>query len=268
MEGHGPDKRRVLEYETSRRMFLRGVAAAGVGAAVAALWEPSHVARVGAARANAAAATGIASARVHDSMWTPDGGDGPGDASADQRYWVAHLLRRAGFGATATDLDYYAPLGPAGTVDALLNYQNTVDPAMDYVNAAGLDLTKVTDAQRAWLIRMIYTTRPLQEKMTLFWHGLLTSGISKVGGRYLNTMIAQNEFLRANATGTSENLLKGISRDPAMMVWLDLQTSSKQHPNENFARELMELFSLGIGHYTETDVRESARAFTGYQLTL
>ncbi len=258
-----PQRHRRTGAVASRRAFLRGAAAAGVGAAIVTMWDPANLAQVRKARA---AAAGTASARSGTrGAWVADGGGIRGQA-ADGRAQMAHLLRRAGFSATQAEIDAMMPLGIAGAVDALLNYDQVQDPALDYANGVGLDLSKTTDAIRWWLLRMIYTTRPLQEKLTLFWHGLLTSSVSKVGQRYLNTMLAQNEFLRANATSSYDVLLKGISRDPAMMVWLDLQTSTKAHPNENFARELQELFSLGIGNYTETDVREAARAFTGYQL--
>ena len=259
-------RRTVTDQELSRRTFLRGIAAAGIGTAMAGLWEPAHVAQVrGATRASAAGLPrGPGSV---SNVMAADGGPGRDQTGSDQSVWMAHLLRRAGFAATTADLQDYLPLGINGAVDKLLNFATDSDPGLDAANGAGLDVSKIADAQRWWLMRMVYTNRPLQEKMTLFWHGILTSGVAKVSGRYLNTMLAQNEFLRANALGTSEVLLKGISRDPAMMVWLDLQTSSKAHPNENFARELMELFSLGIGNYTESDVREGARAFTGYQLT-
>ncbi|HZQ37171.1 MAG TPA: DUF1800 domain-containing protein, partial [Dehalococcoidia bacterium] len=256
--------RRAPGGGATRRAFLRGAAAAGVGAAIASMWDPAHLAQMRAAQARATgAAIGARSGR--SGAWVADGGGARGQAT-DGRAQMAHLLRRAGFSATPAEIDAMMPLGIAGAVDALLNYGQVPDPALDRANGAGLDLSKSTDAIRWWLLRMIYTTRPLQEKLTLFWHGILTSSVAKVGQRYLNTMIAQNEFLRANATSTYDVLLKGISRDPAMMVWLDLQTSTKAHPNENFARELQELFSLGIGNYSETDVREAARAFTGYQL--
>src|SRR6185437_16065398 len=94
-----------------------------------------------------------------------------------------------------------------------------------------------------------------------FWHGLLTSARSKVRA---DMLYVQNQFLRSHALDTFPNILKGISKDPAMMVWLDLETNRKGHANENYARELMELFSMGVGNYTEQDVRESARAFTGW----
>ena len=259
-------RRTLTDQELSRRTFLRGIAAAGIGTAMAGLWEPAHVAQVrGATPASAAGlARGLGSV---SNVMVADGGPGRDQTGSDQSAWMAHLLRRAGFAATTADLQDYLPLGINGAVDKLLNFATGSDPGLDAANGAGLDVSKIADAQRWWLMRMVYTNRPLQEKMTLFWHGILTSGVAKVSGPYLNTMLAQNEFLRANALGTSEVLLKGISRDPAMMVWLDLQTSSKAHPNENFARELMELFSLGIGNYTESDVRDGARAFTGYQLT-
>jgi uncharacterized protein (DUF1800 family) len=178
---------------------------------------------------------------------------------------LQHLLRRAGFGASPSDLAIYRPLGLTGTVDRLLNFSAVDNRALDQRLAQlNLDLTKRPDLVRWWQLRMIYTARPLEEKMTLFWHGLLTSAFSKVPGT--QAMLNQNQFFRANALGRFPDILKGISRDPAMMIWLDLQTNRKGHANENYARELMELFSLGIGHYTETDVRESARAFTGWSL--
>jgi uncharacterized protein (DUF1800 family) len=102
--------------------------------------------------------------------------------------------------------------------------------------------------------------------MTLFWHGLLTSGLEKVGPKRATLLLDQNQFFRDHAFDTFDVLLKGVVRTPAMMLWLDLQTSRKGQPNENYARELMELFTLGAGNYTEEDVRESARAHTGYSI--
>jgi len=264
VDGQGRSERRPGGI-ASRRAFLRGAATAGVGAALVTLWEPANLGRVRSAQAAMALDGAARRSRSHNA-WIAEGGDGGRNQTADDRAQMAHLLRRAGFSATPAEVDALLPLGIAGAVDFLLNYDQVADPALDYANGVGLDLSKTTDAIRWWLLRMIYTTRPLQEKLTLFWHGILTSAVSKVGQRYLNTLLAQNEFLRANATSTYDVLLKGISRDPAMMVWLDLQTSTKAHPNENFARELQELFSLGIGNYSEDDVREAARALTGYQL--
>ena len=113
-----------------------------------------------------------------------------------------------------------------------------------------------------WGERMLATTRPLEEKLTLFWHGHFATGNTKV--RDTRMMLQQNEMLRANANGNFEDLLMGILRDPAMLVYLDNGENVKDHPNENFGRELLELFSLGVGNYTERDIREGARAFTGW----
>ncbi len=183
-----------------------------------------------------------------------------------ERAWLAHLLRRAGFGASQGELDRFQSMGLTPTVDYLLNYESVDDSALEArILSLNLDLTRPQDLERWWLVRMLYTKRPLQEKMVLFWHGLLTSGISKV--QRADRMLNQNQLFRQQALGQFDVLLKAISRDPAMLVWLDSESNRRQAPNENFARELMELFSLGVGNYTETDVRESARAFTGYFLT-
>ena len=182
-----------------------------------------------------------------------------------QRARVRYLSRRAGFGATSAEVETYLELGLAGTIDFLLDYERADNSALDArIASMNLDLTKLQDIQRNWLVRMVYTQRPLQEKMTLFWHGILTSGASKVGR--VDRMWTQNELLRKNALGDFRVVLKAMSRDPAMLVWLDSQSNRKAAPNENFARELMELFSMGVGNYTEQDVRESARAFTGWGL--
>lgn len=156
-------------------------------------------------------------------------------------------------------------MGLSATVDYLLDYENVENTAVEArLQSLNLDLTKIPDLQRWWLLRMIYTQRPLQEKMTLFWHGLLTSGIRRVGRA--DYMLKQNELFRSNALGRYDDMLMAISRDPAMLIWLDSRNNRKSAPNENFARELMELFTMGVGNYTETDVREGARAFTGYFL--
>jgi uncharacterized protein (DUF1800 family) len=113
-----------------------------------------------------------------------------------------------------------------------------------------------------WASRMLTTRRPLEEKLTLFWHGHFATGENKV--RDYRMMLRQNEMLRARASGKFRDLLVGILKDPAMLVFLDNGENVKQHPNENFGRELLELFSMGVGNYTERDVREAARAFTGW----
>jgi hypothetical protein len=113
-----------------------------------------------------------------------------------------------------------------------------------------------------WANRMLTTPRPLEEKLTLFWHGHFASGQNKT--RDYRMMLRQNELFRAHASGNFRDLLMGILKDPAMLVYLDNGENVKAHPNENFGRELLELFTMGVGHYTEHDVREAARAFTGW----
>jgi hypothetical protein len=113
-----------------------------------------------------------------------------------------------------------------------------------------------------WANRMLTTNRPLEEKLTLFWHGHFATGENKV--RDYRMMRRQNEMFRAQAAGTLRGLLVGILKDPGMLVYLDNAENIKKHPNENFGRELLELFSMGVGNYTEPDVREAARAFTGW----
>ena len=121
-----------------------------------------------------------------------------------------------------------------------------------------------TQVRAWWLFRMVYTPHPLREKLTLFWHNHFATSNAKVNN--LGFMLGQNQLLRRHALGNFAELLQDISKDPAMMVWLDTNQSKKGMPNENYARELMELFSLGIGNYTEQDIREAARAFTGWEI--
>jgi uncharacterized protein (DUF1800 family) len=191
------------------------------------------------------------------------------------RQQIAHLLRRAGFGAGAADLDYYTSLGFEGAVDRLVNYDSVDDSDTERAIARLRDDNpNPANAERpeygnpalemaAWLTRMLLTKRPLQEKMTFFWHGLLTSSIREV--KVATLMAQQNALYRSMALPTSyRDMIKAVARDPAMLVYLDNNTNVKGKPNENWARELMELFTLGIGNYTEQDVREAARAFTGW----
>jgi uncharacterized protein (DUF1800 family) len=124
----------------------------------------------------------------------------------------------------------------------------------------------VLDLRRWWLEQMMNGPAPLLEKMTLFWHGHFATSVQKVKDGYW--MWLQNDTLRRNALGSFAALVKKISRDPAMMIYLDLQQSRREHPNENWGRELMELFTVGIGNYSEQDIREAARAFTGYRIDM
>ncbi|TMC93995.1 MAG: DUF1800 domain-containing protein [Chloroflexi bacterium] len=181
---------------------------------------------------------------------------------------IGHLLRRGGFGASPEELSAYQNLGFGGAVDRLINYQQvSEDDTENRLKALNLNLVKPIDQQRWWLLRMAWTQRPLLEKMTLFWHGVLVSSYRKVGGaRAYGRMMVQNQFFREHAFDTFDNILLGITTDPAMLFYLDLTKSTKKAPNENYARELMELFTLGLGHYTQQDVYEAAAALTGWHV--
>jgi hypothetical protein len=185
----------------------------------------------------------------------------------DPRVRMQHLLRRAGFAPSDAEVRHALDLGPDATLDALLNPEKTPDglPAALQSFDPG-NQPRPQDLAAWWMGRMTATATPSLEKMTLLWHGWHTSGFDKLGPRGTPLMYQQNVFQRANAFGRFGDILKGISRQPAMMIYLDTATNVKGHPNENFSRELMELFSMGVGNYTESDVREGARAFTGYSI--
>lgn len=180
-----------------------------------------------------------------------------------ERGKIAHLLRRAGFSPSAAEIDAATAKGVAAVTDELLNPERVVDDAETLFPSSLIDFTRPVTLPVWWQARMVATRRPLQEKMTLFWHSHLTSGLGRVG-QLRFTMTAQNEFFRKNALGNFKDLVLGASKDPAMILWLDNNTNRKGKPNENFARELFELFTLGRDQYTEQDIREAARAFTGW----
>jgi len=194
---------------------------------------------------------------------------------ADAYTRMAHLLRRAAFGARPDEINNYLRQGFEATVDQLVYYENVPEsPNVRAVpsDASGpISLTTINVTQIAdwWLERMIETRRPLQEKMTLFWHDHFATSLEKIeNAKYLYW---QNQLVRAQATGNLRDLLKGINRDPAMLIWLDSVLNTRRSPNENYARELFELFGLGFenfqrGAYTEPDVQQAARAFTGWFL--
>jgi len=182
----------------------------------------------------------------------------------DQRR-IAHLLRRAGFGGSPGEVADYLRVGFDAAVDRLVDYDRVPNDDVEAQVAAmegQLDITKLPPIQQIWLYRMLATARPLEEKMTLFWHDHFATANTKVGRP--PAMYEQNKLLRANAMGDFGTLLKSISRDPAMLRWLDNNVNRKGSPNENYARELMELFTMGPGNYSEDHVREGARAFTGW----
>ena len=176
------------------------------------------------------------------------------------------MLWRAGFGASQAELARFRGMGLQATIDHLVDFESVDDTALEARLAEqDLDLEgRLNHLQRWWLQRMAYTERPLQEKIVLFWHGILTSSFKKTGDG--PQTLQQNQLFRTEGMGRYSDLLKAVSRDPAMMIYLDSRSNKKAAPNENYSRELMELFSLGVGHYSEDDVRESARAFTGWQL--
>ncbi|MGV3618459.1 MAG: DUF1800 domain-containing protein [Fimbriimonas sp.] len=176
----------------------------------------------------------------------------------------AHLLRRFGLGASEAELDFYLKDGLNGAIDRLLESGEDDGislSAKELVNDKGQ--TRMPLVVSGWVLRMLGTRRPLREKMTLFWHDHFATSASKVTQGPL--MFQQNETLRRNATGSFRTLLHDVSQDPAMLFWLDNQENVRGKPNENFAREVMELFTLGVDQgYTERDVQEAARAFTGW----
>lgn len=187
-----------------------------------------------------------------------------------ERARIAHLLRRAGFGGTAAELDEYQALGFAGAVDRLLNPEALDDAALD-ARLNALDLDPATnnaafaDLQVEWFNRMIATKRPLQEKMALFWHGHFATAQSKVNSPFL--MRQQYQLYLTLGLGNFRDLAIAIAKNPAMAIWLDSNQNRAKSPNENFGRELLELFMLGIGNYSEYDVQSAARAFTGWFFT-
>ena len=176
----------------------------------------------------------------------------------------AHLLRRFGLGASESELNYYMQDGLKGAINKLLNCESAPE-AYDFkweVTENAKDVIKPAQAVVGYAARIMMTRRPLLEKMTLFWHNHFATSAEKVTNAPL--LIHQNEILRRNALGNFKNLLLEVSKDPAMLIWLDGQDNIKGRANENFAREVMELFTLGVGNYTEKDVQEAARAFTGW----
>jgi uncharacterized protein (DUF1800 family) len=180
---------------------------------------------------------------------------------------MAHLLRRAGFGASAAELDEYLALGFEGAVERLLNPAATASPELDAA-LASLDLDPATNQtafamlQVEWFRRMVLTRSPLQEKMALFWHGHFATAQSKVNSPAL--MRRQCQLFLRLGLGNFQDLALGVAQDPAMLIWLDGNQNRAKAPNENWGRELLELFTLGIGNYTEGDVKAAARAFTGW----
>ena len=186
---------------------------------------------------------------------------------------AAHLLRRAGFGGSPEDINGLAARGREGAVDSLVNYESIDNSALDallFKSFGNENFRLPSDIQRWWLARMIHTRRPFEEKMTFFWHNHFATSYFKAFYPY---MAIQNKTLRRHALDRFDTLLVKVAEDPAMLIWLDGILNLKISPNENFARELQELFTMGITdvvtgepNYTEKDVKEIARCFTGYTI--
>ena len=178
---------------------------------------------------------------------------------------MAHLMRRAGFSARREELEKYVDQGYEATVEWLLNPQEDNGVDEDIVDRYYIDIDdrRNSDPTNAWwLYRMINTANPLEEKMSLFWHGLFATAYEKIqNGR---AVASQIDLFHQHCLGDFRTILVKLSRDPAMIIWLDNDTNHKGTPNENYGRELLELFSMGVGNYSEDDVKECARAFSGW----
>jgi uncharacterized protein (DUF1800 family) len=205
---------------------------------------------------------------------------------------VEHLLRRAAFGPNAADLARFGDVSASVVFSHLVEYTRVVDevdskigqPAYVGTTSPGRAFspyTNIEDARQRWLFRMVHSQRPLEEKMALFWHNHFATAYSKiagvVGAVQATKMMAlkagelpgpqgQIELFRQFALGNFRNLLIEVAKDPAMLVWLDGRTNTRARPQENFGREIMELFTFGVGNYTEQDVYAAARVFTGWNL--
>ena len=179
---------------------------------------------------------------------------------------VAHLLRRAGFGGTTAEINALTPLDLPAIVDQLLDFTpNPTDPPPDiFADPTAGDWEKVSAMQKWWLDRMASVPRPLQEKLALFWHGHFATSQEKVNSA--KDMYDQNHLFRMEGLGGFEALVQHMSVQVAMLIYLDNDPNSKGAPNENFARELMELFTLGVNNYTQDDVVSAARAWTGHNV--
>ncbi|MCE2404140.1 MAG: DUF1800 domain-containing protein [Dehalococcoidia bacterium] len=185
---------------------------------------------------------------------------------------MAHLMRRAGFGAGRDELEALVARGYESTVEDLIHPERVPDVEEDLFERylpEFVELAAIESNQQLWMQRMISTKRPLQEKMALFWHGILCTGFAKVDNGPV--MTSHIDLFRRYGLGNFGNLLMELSRNPAMVYFLDNVDNHKGTINENYGRELLELFSMGVGmdgrsNYTEDDVKAASRAFTGWNL--
>lgn len=178
---------------------------------------------------------------------------------------AAHLLRRAGFGGSLAEVEALHALGRDAAIEKLLNYDTVPDPNWDRANPLALEnpLDDEWQATLTMMYRFMTSARPLQARLTWFWHGHFTSAMGATGARLMTRQI---NTWRQFATGSFRQFLLAMYKDGAMLRYLNGDPSTKDRPNENFARENMELFTIGVGPYNERDVRESARAFTGWEV--
>jgi uncharacterized protein (DUF1800 family) len=200
--------------------------------------------------------------RIDQTAWEPyvSTPDDPWD-----RRKVAHLHRRAGFGATRDELARDVAAGPVESVKRFLDPPDASEDERSVWEGLRGGAIAAGDPRRLrayWLYRMLFGGDPLRERLTLFWHGHFATSLTKVDSA--TALARQVETLRERSFGNFAGMLEAIIADPAMLVWLDGGTSHREKPNENFAREFLELFTMGPGAYSERDVREAARAFTGW----
>jgi hypothetical protein len=191
--------------------------------------------------------------------WAPDAKDPWGPR------WAGHLYRRATFGPNPAEVKAAVERGPEATVEMLLAGEPQAKGLEGFLHREGEKIARrdnINELRAWWLYVMLNSGHPLREKMTLFWHNHFVSSFDKV--RSTKLMLQQNKLLRQHALGAFGPFLLDVSKDGAMLMYLDSNSNVKGKPNENYARELMELFSLGVGNYTEKDVKEAARAFTGW----
>lgn len=188
-------------------------------------------------------------------------------ASRQEIKLMAHLMRRAGFGATIGELEARAVKGYATTVEELLHPGEAGDIPQDIIRRYHVDQSELRQPFSAagnWVYRMVTSANPLEERLALFFHGLFATGYTKLN--QARALLNQIEMFRRHGFGPFDTLLIELSKDPAMLLWLDNNENHNGHINENYGRELLELFSMGIGNYSEDDIKEASRAFTGWTL--
>ena len=183
--------------------------------------------------------------------------------TSEQRKLAAHLARRAGFGATPEELGRYSEMKYEDLVEDLLNPREPNSIPDDLIFRRHVDLHALQGHSPAyWAYQMVSSSCPLEEKIALFWHGVFATGENKLNN--VGVLTNQIDMFRRHGMGRFDDLLIELSKDPAMIIWLDNHTNHKDSINENYGREILELFSMGVGNYTEDDIKECSRAFTGW----